>query len=405
MLKLKWFEKIKMKMKKISNWEKYQLDLAQVIKSKFRSDDEISPEIMEAYYSTPRHLFVSRFRKGDSDQWINISQENLDRYLSTIYSDNPLILYGSRKDFSSKPGSCYVSTISQPSFVLYQINLLNLKLGHKVFELGTASGWNAALISKLIGLDGRVITYEIISDLVTQANINLKKNNISNVTVLHGDGGEGASQEAPFDRVIFTAGSYDLPQAFHQQLKTDGLCLFVLKCKSDCDYLLLLRKREGYFEAIKSIPCNYVSLTGKYSLPELDSFDFFEFIKNKITLNKVEIESVIKKILYEKIKNLSLKLKLFLSFFTEFVVLKDGFGWLDHETGSALFFNMSELICYGNEGALRKLLSIVDKWIQNGEPSLQELKLSIYPITVIIENDSKKLILKREQSQFIFEIL
>ncbi|MEK7561907.1 MAG: protein-L-isoaspartate(D-aspartate) O-methyltransferase [Patescibacteria group bacterium] len=111
------------------------------------------------------------------------------------------------------------STISQPSFVARMINLLELAGHEKILEIGTATGYQAALLSRLAG---EVDTIETDPRLVYWANSNLKRLHYPNVTVHHGDGAKGIESRAPFDGIIVTAGLRDIPQALLNQLAVGG---------------------------------------------------------------------------------------------------------------------------------------------------------------------------------------
>ena len=117
----------------------------------------------------------------------------------------------------------YKVTISQPYTAAFMLQELELKKGQKVLEIGTGSGYNAALISKLIGEKGKLYTLEIIPELAESAKKNLK--NYKNVRVLVRDGSEGLKEKAPFDRIIQTAASGRLQKKLIRQLKVDGIYL------------------------------------------------------------------------------------------------------------------------------------------------------------------------------------
>jgi protein-L-isoaspartate(D-aspartate) O-methyltransferase len=193
----------------------------------------LSQEVIEAYRKCPRHKFI------------------LQPYsMEEMYSDHPLTIY---------EDAHFISTISQPSFVLLMIEMLELRPYHKVLELGAGSGWNAALMSCLVE---RVVSIEIIPSLAAQTRERLKHLGFSKVDIITGDGAHGFLPEAPYDRGIFTAGATDLPRAFHQQIKTGGRLLFVLKTPT-IDFLLLLEKKEDCFEEITRLPCSFVPMKGE----------------------------------------------------------------------------------------------------------------------------------------------
>ena len=95
---------------------------------------------------------------------------------------------------------------------------------------------------------------------------------IKNVKVIEGDGGEGYAAGAPYDRAIFTAGAYDLPHPFFEQIKEGGLFLVVIKNEGGGDTLFLLRKEHEYFESMDSMPCGFVQMRGKYQLDSLKAY-------------------------------------------------------------------------------------------------------------------------------------
>ncbi len=115
------------------------------------------------------------------------------------------------------------ATISQPYTVAIMLQELELKNGNKVLEIGTGSGYNAALISKLIGSKGKLYTLEIISKLAELAKKRLKK--FRNIKVIQRDGSRGLKEKAPFDRIIQTAASKSLQKSLIKQLKINGIYL------------------------------------------------------------------------------------------------------------------------------------------------------------------------------------
>ena len=131
------------------------------------------------------------------------------------------------------------STISQPSFVARMINLLELAGHEKILEIGTATGYQAALLSRLAG---EVDTVETDPRLVYWANSNLERLHYPNVTVHHGDGAKGIESRAPFDGIIVTAGLRDTPQALLNQLAVGGrLVAPVGKLPEDCRLVVLTK--------------------------------------------------------------------------------------------------------------------------------------------------------------------
>ena len=115
----------------------------------------------------------------------------------------------------------YKATISQPYTIAYMLQELELKQGQLVLEIGTGSGYNAALISELIG-GGYLYTTEIIPKLAESSKNNLK--NFKNIEVIQSDGSKGLKGKK-FDRIIQTAASEELQKNFIKQLKNNGIYL------------------------------------------------------------------------------------------------------------------------------------------------------------------------------------
>lgn len=218
---------------------------------------ELSPEVVSAYKKAPRHLFLK----------IPYSMEE-------IYEDHPLEIYRDSE---------FVSTISQPSFVMLMIDMLQLKPGHKVLELGAGSGWNAALMSHIVGEKGKIVSLEIIPALARETRENLKRLGYKNVEIIQADGANGYPKEAPYDRAIFTAGATDLPRAYHEQIKVGGKLLFVLKT-SGVDILLLLDKKEDHFEEVSRLFCSFVPMTGEKGVGLTHESSFIKGLEGQLKI-------------------------------------------------------------------------------------------------------------------------
>jgi len=151
-----------------------------------------TPRIIEAFRKIPRHLFVRK------------------EYLSHAYDDIPL------------PTFCG-QTISQPYTVAIMTEALNPKPGEKILEIGSGSGWQAAILGYCVGKKGKVITVELEKTLIEFARKNLKKLKLKlNVEVIHWDGKKGYPKEAPYDKCIITAGCPEIPEPVLNQVKVSG---------------------------------------------------------------------------------------------------------------------------------------------------------------------------------------
>lgn len=157
-------------------------------------------------------------------------------------------------------------TISQPSTVVLMTEAANLREGNKVLEVGTGSGYSAAIVSRLVGHRGQVYTIEYIESLVDRARKNLTGSDYQNVHVVHGDGTYGLPEEAPFDAILVTAGAFmEPPQLLLDQLGEGGR--IIIPFGRGLNGLRLIRgiKQEGeiHYERMNDKFYRFVPLVGE----------------------------------------------------------------------------------------------------------------------------------------------
>lgn len=155
-------------------------------------------------------------------------------------------------------------TISQPSTVMVMTQDLEVKEGNKILEVGAGSGYQAALLSKLVGSKGKVITTEIIPDLVKFAKKNLKKAKIKNVEVVCYDGSQGYEKEAPYDRIIVTAACPAIPHPLVEQLKEGGIVLAPVGSSFFGQKMIKGIKKKGKLKTEFLGYYSFVPLKGRY---------------------------------------------------------------------------------------------------------------------------------------------
>ncbi len=155
----------------------------------------------------------------------------------------------------------YEQTISQPYIVALMTDLLDVEPGDKVLEVGTGSGYQAAVLSKLVG---EVHTIEIVEPLAARAKRQLAELGYSNVTVRSGDGYAGWPEGAPFDRIIVTAGADHVPKPLIEQLRPGGrIVIPVGKSWNTLDLMVVEKDRRGRLKTRRVLPVAFVPLTRK----------------------------------------------------------------------------------------------------------------------------------------------
>jgi len=153
-------------------------------------------------------------------------------------------------------------TISAPHMVAIMCESLDIKDDQKILEIGTGSGYHAAIVASLIGETGHVYTIERFESLAKKAIENLKKIGITNVIVEVGDGSCGLPSYQPYDRIYVTCAAPKIPQPLINQLQDSGKLLVPVGDKY-CE-LILLEKQKGKTVVYRLGGCVFVPLVGKY---------------------------------------------------------------------------------------------------------------------------------------------
>ncbi len=186
-----------------------------------------SQAIIDAMLEIDRHMFVPDHQKKNA------------------YSDRPLPIG-------------YNQTISQPYIVAYMTEKLKVERNNKVLEIGTGSGYQAAILSKLCKY---VYTIEIIPELAQVASKALTDQGFNNISFKTGDGYNGWVEEAPFDRIIVTAAPDKIPEKLIDQLKPDGRMIIPVGDPLSMQYLWVVTKQEGArYKKQKILPVRFVPM-------------------------------------------------------------------------------------------------------------------------------------------------
>ena len=198
-----------------------------MVETQIRAREVRDPKVLDAMLRVPRHLFVP------------------EAFRAQAYDDFPLPI-GSDQ------------TISQPYIVALMTSLLDLHGGERVLEIGTGSGYQAAVLSRIAA---RVFTIEILPELGERARHELAELGYDNVELRIGDGWAGWSENAPFDGILVTAAPPRVPEPLLQQLKIGGK--LVIPVGSFFQDLLVYTRTEAGFEKRNVIPVRFVPMTGE----------------------------------------------------------------------------------------------------------------------------------------------
>ncbi len=184
-------------------------------------------EVIRAMLKVERHRFVPAY------------------YSAQAYDDNPLPIG-------------YSQTISQPYIVAFMTEAVNPKKGDKILEIGTGSGYQAAVLAEIVD---HVYTVEIVEPLGLRANHILNELVYKNISVKIGDGYNGWQEHAPFDGIVVTAAPDYIPSPLFQQLKEGGKMVIPVGKASSIQELLIIEKRNGKMVKKRVMSVRFVPFT------------------------------------------------------------------------------------------------------------------------------------------------
>lgn len=197
-----------------------------------------SPSVEKAFRKVPREKFVPSKVEHEA------------------YADRPLPIGQGQ-------------TISAPSMIAIMLEVLQAKSGQKVLEIGTGSGYNAALLAEIVGPEGEIYTIERLGSVSKTGRRNLRETGYDWVDVIVGDGTKGYEEEAPWDRILVTACAPEVPEPLVDQLGISGKIAAPVGSHYMSQTLTVVEKiDEGKTKVHKHGGCAFVPLVGEYGWEE-----------------------------------------------------------------------------------------------------------------------------------------
>lgn len=189
-----------------------------------------NPEVLQAMRQVPRHIFVP------------------EEFRDLAYLNSPLQIG-------------YNQTISQPFIVAHMTELLEIQPDDRILEIGTGSGYQAAVLGELCN---QVYTIEIVVPLGRKAEKLLKELGYNQVHVRIGNGYDGWTEEAPFNKIIVTCAPDQIPQPLLDQLAPGGRMVIPVGGQFETQYMVEVRKdKKGHISQKEHYPVRFVPMTGK----------------------------------------------------------------------------------------------------------------------------------------------
>lgn len=213
---------------KTINDDRFAVKRAEMVTQQIIGRGVKDARVLTAMQKVPRHKFIPQSEQQHA------------------YDDSPLPIG-------------YDQTISQPYIVAYMTEALHLKGSERVLEIGTGSGYQAAVLSELAK---EIYTIEIVVPLCKEAKERLAKLGFHNVHVLCGDGYSGWPDFAPFDAIIITAAPAHIPEPLLKQLKSGGRMVAPVG-RLYQELVLITKDEQGVVKRKKLLPVRFVPMTGK----------------------------------------------------------------------------------------------------------------------------------------------
>jgi protein-L-isoaspartate(D-aspartate) O-methyltransferase len=213
--------------KSFSQSDKYYDARMDMVRTQIMDRGITDAGILESMEKVPRHLFVPQ------------------KYEKEAYSDYPLpIGYG--------------QTISQPYIVAYMTEMVRPGSKKKALEIGTGSGYQAAVLAELVDT---VYTIEIVEELAKESEMRFRRLGYKNIITKAGDGYNGWAEHAPFDIIIVTAAADKIPEPLKDQLAEKGRMIIPVGAAGGYQVLRLLVRKNGKIQTTSLLPVRFVPFT------------------------------------------------------------------------------------------------------------------------------------------------
>jgi protein-L-isoaspartate(D-aspartate) O-methyltransferase len=197
-----------------------------------------------AMRSVPRHAFVP-----------GVPAE-------TAYAPDDAVV--TRRD----PAGAALSSASAPGVVAAMLEQLDVQPGDRILEIGAGTGYNAALLAELTGPAGHVVTVDIDQDVTDEAAAALESTGYGRVEVVRADGAEGHAGASPYDRIIVTAGAWDLSPAWSDQLARAGRLVVPLRITGGTTRVIAFDRDGGHLVSRSMATCGFLAMRGISAHPE-----------------------------------------------------------------------------------------------------------------------------------------
>lgn len=326
--------------------------------------------VAAAFAAVPRHVFVPGEKLPD--------------------------VYTIRAFITKRLNGVAVSSSSEPSIMAVMLQQLDVQPGHRVLEIGAGTGYNAGLLAHLAGESGRVTTVDIDDDTAAAASQHLNSAGYGRVRVRAGDGGRGHAPDAPYDRIIATAGCWQLPQPWIDQLADGGVLVLPLRVNG-VHLSLALRKHGDELVSDSAALCGFMPMRGAFAPPGTYFRAGDVMISADVRL-EIEARSLERLMATRRLVRVSYPRSrdqanyplpyLALQGAPFFVIYASGTSWgpmpftllaSDHSAISLPWFRPGhrKLTLFGTGAAARYLREALARWRETGRPDTRDLRMRV----------------------------
>ncbi len=350
-------------------------------------DIEFDDRILSAFESVERHRFTPVLWTMDEES-SELVKNKIDpedppgELIGEIYQDSPLVIESDGEDV--------ISTSSQPTVMAFMIDAVSLKEGMKVLEVGSGSGYNAAILSEITGSDENVFTLEIREETASRAQNNLRGNGYSGVTLLEEDGGFGYKDGSPYDAVIVTCSSSTITKNWIEQLKVGGKLCAPLATRGMETLVDLEKVSDTKLRGQATLYVRFLRFTG---LSTSLSHKYILSSERSSLTKLIEKHSEIDEELTDKICSEERKERMDFEFFMAITspqaicyyrtengenIRAYGIWDRDWQEGGFALISEGEVISYGNPEVRERLDETYNSWKSLGKPALEDYSMKFH---------------------------
>ncbi len=304
-------------------------------------------------------------------------------------------------------GGNAISSSSQPTMMALMLRQLRLEENQNVLEVGAGTGYNAAIMQYLIGPDGHVTTLEIDKELARQVQTNIQRVGSGNIRVVHADGAMGYSPRAAYDRIIATAGVWDIPKAWFDQLKPRGIVVAPIWVDAMQFSAAFTEQGDGTFFSSRNLPCGFIHMRGADAGPRLslrvgasslvlmandvsdmDGAALHTLLSDDGEYNRLKQRLESNEYFSSVLPYLALNLPETFHFAAYYLppnqqlygLTSSGFAVVGLASACFVpFSGVGESITYGAPDSFLVLQRLLDDWVADGKPSSSALRLRLVP--------------------------